>query len=121
MPKPIKTPKMAYAIHMCSNYWLEISKQLRLEREKCELCQSTHALQIHHMRYGNMITKEHIKENQENHLLCVCHKCHVLIHKNSMFFAINPKLNKNTVIRKEFLKDFQLYQNLIKQSLDKNS
>ena len=64
-----------HEVYLKSDYWKMRRLQIMDARGyKCELCGSTNRLEIHHSSY------DHLGEEYDNELFCLCRDCHQLIH-----------------------------------------
>lgn len=64
-------------------YWQIIARYKKLLCDaKCEICGSTQELNIHHKSY-EIHGQEHLMENIENNLMCLCSECHRTMHEVS--------------------------------------
>lgn len=61
--------------YMQSEQWKQLKlERLKIAQNKCESCDSTHNLHLHHITYERL-TQEHIED-----LAVVCEQCHTYIH-----------------------------------------
>ncbi len=65
-----------YFTYLKSERWLEKKEECkRLAGNKCQRCGSEHSLEAHHVSY------ESLYNESQDHLECLCHLCHTIIHK----------------------------------------
>ena len=69
-----------YDAYMRSNEWAEkCNQRLEIAGHKCEMCgrleKNSKGLQIHHISYRHLGA-----EDVGNELICVCGRCHLLLH-----------------------------------------
>jgi len=67
--------KEKYQNYLLSAHWRELRNRIRLERVKCEGCNSIRDLNVHHGTYIN------VGKEKENELFLVCQDCHKGIHE----------------------------------------
>lgn len=77
----IANNNIVYQNYITSSEWKQKCEQrLKIAGYKCEMCgrleQNSKGLQIHHISYRNLG-----KEDVANDLICLCGRCHILIHK----------------------------------------
>ncbi len=70
-----------YDDYMKSDEWAEkCNQRLKIAEHKCEMCggleKNSKGLQIHHISYKNLG-----RENVGNELICVCGRCHLMLHR----------------------------------------
>lgn len=70
-----------YKDYIRSAKWQEkCNQRLQIAEYKCEMCgrleKNSKGLQIHHISYKNLGN-----EDVNNELICLCGRCHILIHK----------------------------------------
>ena len=70
-----------YKDYMKSDTWQDKCKQrIEIAGHKCEMCgrlkKNSKGLQIHHISYKNLGN-----EDVANDLICLCGRCHILIHR----------------------------------------
>lgn len=70
-----------YKEYIKSDVWKQKCKQrLEIAGHKCEMCgrpqTQSKALQIHHISYKHLCN-----EDVGNDLICLCGRCHILIHR----------------------------------------
>lgn len=86
--------------------WSRISKNYRAAINKCEICDCTHSLNVHHIinywLFDDNDTRVHNKDN----LLCVCDSCHGKIHQLNTYIVphISEMKYKNLLELLESLK-----------------
>ncbi len=74
-PEPISIRQIDYSLYLKSNHWLDLRERLFTDRGCCEVCESTHNLTLHHLRY----TRKGVSilwNEQDGDLLVLCWKCH---------------------------------------------
>ncbi len=65
-----------YRNYLQSNHWKETrARALSRANYKCEKCNCTEYLQVHHLNY------KHLWNEQDSDLLVLCRTCHLKIHK----------------------------------------
>jgi hypothetical protein len=106
--KPKVKLEVDYKNYMSSPKWLGVSKQLRDNRGRCELCDSKKLLNVHHINY-KILGEEGDLNNQKNWLMVVCSNCHFLIHSNILLSSIDPLRCSNLITRVDFLKDYNKF------------
>lgn len=73
-----------HEVYLKSDYWKMRRLQIIDARGyKCELCGSSNKLEVHHATY------EHLGEERDDELFCLCRNCHEIIH------SLIEKRNKN--------------------------
>jgi hypothetical protein len=97
----IPKDKITYTQYLKSGKWALISNRIKNERKKCEICKSVKDLNVHHIKYKEVIGQENICSN--TWLLLVCQNCHNEIHSKEKYIPIDPKRNKNPITRQQFL------------------
>jgi 5-methylcytosine-specific restriction endonuclease McrA len=74
--KQVSKHKKRYLKYLDSKEWSDIKIDIRIIKDnKCEICNSTKNLQVHHKTYKNLFKEEPID------LMLVCDVCHKKIHK----------------------------------------
>jgi hypothetical protein len=89
-----------YREYLSSEKWLEYSRNIKKVCNKCEICQSSIQLVVHHIKYKNVVGYEY---SNRDWLLVVCSNCHYKIHTNKNYYDIDPKRNNKTIKRSTFL------------------
>lgn len=75
MEKPLDLYKSEYQIYLESESFGEIRKRIaQRDNNRCKICGSTDQLETHHLTY------EHIYQERDYELICLCHKCHETYH-----------------------------------------
>lgn len=64
--------------YYCSPQWSEVRQAFK-KRKCCVICESRFSLQLHHNSYCSLCDEE------DRHLDWLCHECHDLLHKLSVF------------------------------------
>ena len=73
-----------HEVYLKSDYWRKRRTEIITTRgNKCELCGSEFRLEVHHSSY------EHLGDERDEELFCLCRDCHELIHN------LIEKRNKN--------------------------
>lgn len=70
-----------YEEYIKSEAWgIKCEERKIIAKRRCEMCgkkeEDTKALQIHHITYKNLGNEDVL-----NDLICLCGRCHILIHK----------------------------------------
>ena len=82
-----------YKLYLNSKEWFSVKQNLfKLRGKKCEMCNSTDDIQVHHLHYDNIYME------LPTDLLVVCKTCHRDIH------GLNPKSKKKKKKKKMTLK-----------------
>ena len=82
-----------YSEYLKSVEWAQIKIDLyTLRGKKCELCESTKNIAIHHRTYDRIFNEEPAD------LIILCGKCHFKIHKKEL---LKKKKNNNEVTNNE--------------------
>ena len=79
--------KMSYKEYLQSKEWKAFSKKLKEGRGSCDLCLTKANLDVHHIKYKDVIYNE--GKNKE-WLLVVCRTCHSEIHNTNRYPFWNP-------------------------------
>lgn len=114
----IRRVKMEYKEYLKTDHW----NNLRIEAyscydKKCQICDSTVRLNVHHLKYGNWF------KTTVSNLRVVCEACHYDIHKNYSHFRENQeklfKIISIEIIRKIRARDEKFRQDTLSNFLER--
>lgn len=69
-----KKPYLQYKEYLQTEHWLTLSTKIKEDVGKCQLCGSTHRLEVHHNNYDNLWNET------SKDLIVLCHECHSKFH-----------------------------------------
>ncbi len=113
---------MKYEEYLKTDHWKRISKKTKDKAgNKCQLCSASGELHAHHRTY------EHIGDEQEGDLICLCAKCHEKFHDKAQEVdyiepmsdvAVFVREVKNTLIEFEFygMEQFSYWASYVRQN-----
>jgi len=92
-----KPTKDEYSDELKDQRWKDLRRKI-IERDsgRCQVCDSSKALQVHHKRY---IRGKKAWEHPENLLITLCQSCHSLFHKNQNHLQAKKKNKKKRINR----------------------
>lgn len=67
-------PYIPYKEYLQTEHWLTLSTKIKEDIGKCQLCGSTHRLEVHHNNYDNLWNET------SKDLIVLCHNCHSKFH-----------------------------------------
>lgn len=71
-----------YKEFLNSEYWKIISFCKRTKVGKCQFCGTKNNLAVHHKNYKKIHGREHIQNNIDNEMVCLCWECHEKVHSS---------------------------------------